>query len=533
MDNSNSDTQETGVDCPSLELPSQQQLLQRLEHFSIYSDKLIALAGQAGSGKSSLLSLLAQSTPAPIQVIKTNCRNSDWFSSVLSQYGLHSAAGEKSFHFGLGQIEPAQDLLLILDEAEHLTLDQIERLADKVKTDNFHCILALDESSNNLIWLKESSEQVLLLQVEPLSEEESLQLLAHELGVEDHQLSVIVGESKLESFLGECDGTAGHIISFARNLLHVQAQSNFVKPVSTKSIFLSLSYLSIAVLLIFALIYQDSINQFFEPAAQPPLAGPVNTKNTPSELSETNNSPFIEPEVVHEKAPKDLVVETHSDNVTDKEKALTENTLVQTSSDSQQAQLGNVTPAENESNQDNNISELKNSVEIKNGANLDVESLPVVNTEASESVDQNQAVIPDNSPVVSQPVVSEKISSTNNWNDTNIQNNPAEKVDMPYTAEEIQLLQMDGRQWMIQLAGFSVLANAASFMQQHLNDGELHFYRTDREGTDWYVVIMGPYPNKAAAQFKRQSLPEALQSRRPWLKPVSSVQEEIQKPARR
>ena len=97
-----------------------------------------------------------------------------------------------------------------------------------------------------------------------------------------------------------------------------------------------------------------------------------------------------------------------------------------------------------------------------------------------------------------------------------------------FSAEEAYLLSLDSSMWVIQLSGFSLLDNAADFMQQHFKSGELHFYRTLRDDKDWYVVIMGPFSDKAEATRQRAQLPDTLAKTQPWLKPMSSVKREIQ-----
>jgi DamX protein len=515
-------------DAQLCELASQQHLLQRLEHFSIYSDRLIVIVGASGSGKSTLIQMLAKNTPEPIQIITANCCQLDWFSSVLSQYGIHSAAGEKSFHFGLGQIEPTRDLLLILDEAEHLTIEQLERLAEKVQNENFHCVLAIDESSHNLLWLKDSPEQVILLQVEPLTEQESRQLLCSVLEIEPHQLPKIMDDSQLQSALDECGGIPGQIIAFARTLLEPHSEASSEKAVSPKTIFMSLAYLSVALVFIFALIYQDDINQWFEPAAKSGSIS-VNKGNaqTLRQAASADDSP-----------QSDLTVPTKDVAEKKLQEGIDGTSMIESDEDKEPE----VVPLNTEKKHPSAPSELQ---ELETAASsLVIEPSKTAETIASnDDISSDKLVAEDSAEPQSSPMSQVTDLSTDNSSVEPRQEQPvvkpiteplsSSKPHQPFTAAEMQLMQMDARQWMIQLAGFSKLGNAASFIQQHLNTGELHFYRTERNGGDWYVVVLGPFPSKAEAERKRQSLPEVLKSKKPWLKPLSSIHQEIQKPNHR
>ena len=72
-----------------LTLKTQAMMLERLEHFSLYSDRLVFISGESGSGRSTLLKLFQQRVPDTISAVHVDCTKQDWFSDVLTNCGLH------------------------------------------------------------------------------------------------------------------------------------------------------------------------------------------------------------------------------------------------------------------------------------------------------------------------------------------------------------------------------------------------------------------------------------------------------------
>jgi DamX protein len=55
----------------------------------------------------------------------------------------------------------------------------------------------------------------------------------------------------------------------------------------------------------------------------------------------------------------------------------------------------------------------------------------------------------------------------------------------------------------------------------------VYVYQTRRDGKPWYVVVAGPYRDRAAARAAIAGLPKGLREGQPWLRSVASMQADI------
>ena len=65
------------------------------------------------------------------------------------------------------------------------------------------------------------------------------------------------------------------------------------------------------------------------------------------------------------------------------------------------------------------------------------------------------------------------------------------------------------------------------FIQRQQLAGKALYYRTQRNGKPWYVVIIGNYANRDAALDERKQLPPALQDNAPWPRSFSDIHADL------
>ncbi|WP_145501824.1 SPOR domain-containing protein [Yersinia similis] len=63
--------------------------------------------------------------------------------------------------------------------------------------------------------------------------------------------------------------------------------------------------------------------------------------------------------------------------------------------------------------------------------------------------------------------------------------------------------------------------------QQKLTD--YHVYETKRDGKPWYILVSGNYASSADAKKAITTLPADVQAKKPWVKPVQQVQQDLKK----
>src|SRR5476651_64859 len=85
-----------------------------------------------------------------------------------------------------------------------------------------------------------------------------------------------------------------------------------------------------------------------------------------------------------------------------------------------------------------------------------------------------------------------------------------------------------GSHFTLQLSGASECNILNAFAKQQGLKNYL-VYQTTRDGKPWYVLVSGNYASSAEAKSAISSLPAEVQAKKPWVKPVHSVQQDLKK----
>jgi len=97
-----------------------------------------------------------------------------------------------------------------------------------------------------------------------------------------------------------------------------------------------------------------------------------------------------------------------------------------------------------------------------------------------------------------------------------------------YTAEEQYLLNIGGSRYTLQLMGGENESGLKQFIQEHQLESNAYTYRKEVNGKAWYVVVLGNYQSRQAAQEAAQQLPATVkQTVKPWIRNIGSIQSEI------
>lgn len=105
---------------------------------------------------------------------------------------------------------------------------------------------------------------------------------------------------------------------------------------------------------------------------------------------------------------------------------------------------------------------------------------------------------------------------------------PVKNPGNGFQLDEAVLMAAPGSNFVIQLFGSHKLESAQAFAKQYRSKiGKTLLYHTNHKQKDWYVVVLGPYVNRAAGMSKVKQLPAKLQAQKPWVRSVASVQKVI------
>lgn len=97
------------------------------------------------------------------------------------------------------------------------------------------------------------------------------------------------------------------------------------------------------------------------------------------------------------------------------------------------------------------------------------------------------------------------------------------------TPKEQQLLNTASHHYTIQLLGARSEESIKQFIQQHAIENQAHYYRTQLDGKDWYVMVYGNFSSRDAAKEAIAKLPDSLQNEKlhPWIRELSHIQQDI------
>lgn len=106
----------------------------------------------------------------------------------------------------------------------------------------------------------------------------------------------------------------------------------------------------------------------------------------------------------------------------------------------------------------------------------------------------------------------------------------------PATISETITALTDGEQWIMdQPAEHYTIQLIASgneaAIQRFINDNNLHdsavYYRTRRNGGDWFTLIQGSFESVSLAKSAIKNLASPLQIAKPWIKPIAGIQKAL------
>lgn len=93
-------------------------------------------------------------------------------------------------------------------------------------------------------------------------------------------------------------------------------------------------------------------------------------------------------------------------------------------------------------------------------------------------------------------------------------------------SQHTRIRALPANQFTVQLLGSSSRANVEDFVRRH-SGTPLYWFETRNEGRPWFVIMMGAYPSRAAAQTAASGLTGELGRLEPWIRSVGTIQGEI------
>ncbi|TQV88951.1 AAA family ATPase [Aliikangiella coralliicola] len=492
------------------------QLLDSLENQILYADLACVIIGQKGIGKSFFLEQIHSRVSGQVSLSQIEAESvmtqAQLEKSISLQLGLSWQESEESL---LDKIAASleQRVLLTIDNAHLLDqscLDFLMGLATRqlaAKQTLLYMVLTgesdLAEKLNDTPSLKYDPNICVVFELKPIEEQETKFLIAQFQSIDPGTAEALYDEQKLQYFWQLSKGIPGDLkYQLTRWLEQTEVKTKPEKELSSiKKYSLSAVYVVLAVTLVFALIYQDEINQMITPDT-------ANQKTASSKSEQALNSNSKEPQ-------------------SDKEYGGIEQAATN-KSESQQGDLADST----EDKSQNRKSKLPTEEEglLRNP---DPKQEPAKETESGE-------IAKKTSVVNTTKIGSKDESSGTDTSKSEVSQNKSEnqagvaevekKKSLPASSisdDERKLMGMDDARFTLQWIGVSKLEAAENFRQQHpLKESMLIFRRNQSTGI-LYLIVSGQFNSRIDADNAKAVYLKRGYSGKPWVKSLKAVKQEI------
>lgn len=104
---------------------------------------------------------------------------------------------------------------------------------------------------------------------------------------------------------------------------------------------------------------------------------------------------------------------------------------------------------------------------------------------------------------------------------------PAAAVAPAVDSRSRWIMSLPRNHYVLQLLGANEESTVKRFLSQYPSLKKVSYYRTQRQGKPWYVVVQGDYPDYASAKRAVASLPAAIRQQTPWVRQVDAIRQEL------
>lgn len=158
---------------------------------------------------------------------------------------------------------------------------------------------------------------------------------------------------------------------------------------------------------------------------------------------------------------------------------------------------------------------------VMGGAAAREATRPVHNNTPSTAQQQKT---PATKSAASKPAAASKPSSTS----TTVYTPPAASKSGVVSGSAGSLKTAPGSHYTLQLSSASRSDTLNAYAKQQ-NLQHFMVYETKRDGKPWYVLVSGNYASSADAKRAIATLPADVQAKKPWVRPVHQVQQDLKK----
>ena len=484
-------------------------LLDSLENQVLYANICCVIVGEEDIGKSYL-----------IDKLRSRVRSEVFVSEIASEPVLTQAQIEKTIclQLGLSWQENEQSLLekisenaerrtlLTIDDAHLLSpscLDFVIGLVKSQVDSGEPCLfvvlageVSLAKNLSETPNLKNDPNLCALFELQPFEQWETKPLVAEFQETDVATIEAIYDQQKLDYFWQLSDGNPGRLRYQVQKWVSQDSASPKRKQTKERFKYLSaIGYGVVAVLLILALIYQDSINQLISPEQKGEQIVDSKIEKKQKRADNSQNTSDVNSKSNSDSDSDLQSTDQHSDKLETKLKPKVE---LQESKNRQIL-------VKEEKEKAGNISEEKDKDKL-------------VATSSQENKVTEIAKVQKKQEEVGKPK-SEKLNQ-----DVKKEPKPA---NSDYSEDERELLRLDDKSYTLQWVGVSELEAAKSYISKHPLASQMKVFKRRSSKSPLYLVVSGNFNSKLDASNARDIYQQRNYPGKPWIKSLAAVKKEI------
>ncbi|MFO6424507.1 AAA family ATPase [Motilimonas sp. KMU-193] len=525
------------------DIPSQLQLIDRLQHLVKFSSNLTFVAGAAGSGKSIIIQrLLDQDLESNQSLLSCTpgIRAASAREQLLSQlvpnplFNSSDNLGESFFRL---IDEAPQDILLVIDDAHFLPQDVISELwllllENRFQGFNHHInVLLFAEPTwcqQQVALLAGKTEQPAIeMEIPALSESESHQFVRGLLARADYHAKV-ENNAAIHRQIEACDGLPACLQQLVDVIVNEPSAAEPASKVKNHNQHILIGLMVVAALLMSGAFYyfivpqQDTeLVENNDTLAMALLDEPVQTVT----VGETLPSPQPTSDPV---TPDALVSNWEDDTELPEQASQSDIELVKLDDGRKRVTLTEQAIADlGSASSDASAAQAQLSPEQMTADNVTVNSVAQLNQVLNQPIatEQQPDIESESGEQPSADVDTSPEPATAMTTEPSVEPESAPDVGFQLTSVA-ELKQIPSSAFSLQLAAVSSLPVLKAFVKEHGIEQSATYFKISRKGKTAYLVIYGQYKSRREAMNAINTLPTHLRTLKPWAKGYKQIQQE-------
>lgn len=543
---------EVGDDKEYFASPELEHRIELIKHLIEFSDRIIVITGEVGSGKTSLLNHLLYQHDEKWQLCKLSFNTinttEDFFKQIYLDQGLEFRELDSyasKIHTLHDSFEGLQDKgyipVLFIDDAHYLSIEILKLLFELAITDQkkpaLHIALFSETNIAQLVNHKNLGF-IHSLDMPVFSEEQIADYLNHRLTVSGYQGDGIIEKKLVNTIHKASNGLPGLINELASKALQDPAidkpADNYFETVKSYALnpkyTLPTALLLLTVFIVYILQTEETDQQTLTQSTEIALPN-VPELEDKSLIEETTNTETIEDEVILDAVESEITVAVETDageQAVEPDIVLLnpEGEIIYRANTEQTSGLTNETH-DQEKNKDKNIERNK----------------PIVTTlvadETQPELKKSESEEPPKSDTTSPPDLIDDIELA----DTIVKtaplpvSKPESGRSKPSQAKTENTRSVRGGDWLkqqaannyvLQLMGAHDATAMNKFIQKHSQyTQQLAQFTTTNQNKVWHVLVYGLYSNREKAVAAIATLPPVFRDLNPWPRKIATIQNDL------